>query len=352
MRFPNQKNVFKEVNYRVLDVGIRRLLHSRLTPVYNSYLLSSSRQKYSQLIKVAREFQPEAILTVTHGFSWLIAAELAKYLNIPLHMLVHDDIITLTPVPSWYRAQFHRQLKNVYCQARSRWCVSPYMVEAYRARYGVTGKVLYPCRSAAIPQFDLPPQNTSLNTWKFAYAGSINTPGQVNTLISLATVLQKFQSELIIYSSLTSQWAKHIGLNLPNVELRSLVSSQSLVNTLRQEANVLFAPMDFDEGFKTHVQLCFPSKLTDYTATGLPILIWGAADSSAVRWAKENSGVAEVVDTPDIQALEMAVQKLHQKREYCYQLGLNALKTGREYFSYDNVANKFYQSITPSLISN
>ena len=58
----------KEVNYRVLDVGIRRLLHSRLTPVYNSYLLSSSRQKYSQLIKVAREFQPEAILSVTHGF--------------------------------------------------------------------------------------------------------------------------------------------------------------------------------------------------------------------------------------------------------------------------------------------
>ena len=337
----------KNVDYKTIKVGNKRLLHSRLTPIYNSFLLSSSRQKYSQLIKIANEFQPEAILTVTHGFSWLIAAELAKHLNIPLHLLVHDDILALTPVPSWYRSQFNRQLQTVYRQARSRLCVSPYMVEAYTERYGVAGSVLYPCRSPAIAQFDLPPQPTSSDKpSKFAYAGSINTPGQAKTLISLALILQKFQSELIIYSSLTPHWAKQIGLDLPNVKLRLLVPSESLIDTLRQEANVLFAPMDFDEHYKTHVQLCFPSKLTDYTATGLPILIWGAAYSSAVRWAKENPGVAEVVDTPDIKTLEMAVQKLHQKREYCYQLGLNTLEIGHKYFGYDNVVSQFYKSIS------
>ena len=344
------------VSYCVFNVGIERLLHSRLTPFYNAYLLSTVEQKYSQLVNVAQKFQPEAILTVSHGFSWLAAAALARQLNIPLHLIVHDDIVSLTTVPSCYRLRFNRQIQRVYNQARSRMCVSPYMMTAYLERYGAMGNVLYPSRAVDILQFDSPPKRVlnrtgdrhSKSALKFAYAGSIHTPGQAKALLRLAKVLQQFSSQLWIYSSLTAAGASQLGLNLPNVKLHSLIDPSNLILTLRQSVDVLFAPMDFDPQCLTPVQLCFPSKLTDYTATGLPILIWGRATSSAVRWAKDNPGVAEVVDTDDLDILAASVKEIHTDGEYCKQLGFYALQIGQKYFGYDRILAQFYQLIQQS----
>lgn len=347
------ENRLWEVNYQDLNVGNKRLLHSRLTPIYNSYLLATATQKAVQLIKTAEKFQPEAIITVTHGFSWLTASQLAKQLAIPLHLIVHDDILSLTPVPFWYRDRFNQQLKNVYRQAQSRLCVSPYMVESYTQRYGVVGSVLYPSRAANIPQFEFPPVHLKQNNrpLTFAYAGSIHSPGQANTLIALASVLNKIKAKLVIYSSLTQEAANQIGLNQNNVSINPIIPSNMLMHKLRKTADVMFAPMDFDDRYKTHVQLCFPSKLTDYTAIGLPILIWGPNYCSAIQWAQENPQVAEVVNTNRIDDLEDAVNKLNNDSEYRYQLGLNALSKGYDYFDYDVIVEKFYQFImnaTPS----
>lgn len=342
------KKRLPQVNYQVLNVGIDRLLHSRLTPVYNSYLLLTARQKATQLLKTVKNFRPEAILTVTHGFSWLTAAEIARKLQLPLNVIVHDDILSLTPVLSWYRPRFNQQIKTVYQQARSRLCVSPYMVEAYAQRYGVTGSVLYPSRARDIGKTDVIAKDTTLsdNSLTFAYAGSIHSPGQIETLTSLASVLEKFNSKLVIYSSLTSERAEQIGLNRNNVSLHPLIPYQTLINNLRNQADVMFAPMDFDERYQTHVQLCFPSKLTDYTATGLPLLIWGPSYCSAVRWAKENPGVAEVVETKNREDLARAVEKLVKLPDYRYSLAQKAALKGYEYFAYENVVGRFYQSIT------
>ena len=341
------KKRLPQVNYQVLNVGIDRLLHSRLTPVYNSYLLLTARQKAAQLFKTVQNFRPEAILTVTHGFSWLTAAEIARKLQLPLNVIVHDDILSLTPVLSWYRPRFDRQIKTVYQQARSRLCVSPYMVEAYAQRYGVSGTVLYPSRAKDVGKSDVTSIKTtsSNNSLTFAYAGSLNSPGQVDTLTNLASVLEKFNSKLVIYSSLTSERADKIGLNQQNIRLHPLVPYQTLINNLRKEVDVMFAPMDFDERYQTHVKLCFPSKLTDYTATGLPILIWGPSYCSAVRWAKENPGVAEVVETKNREDLVKAVEKLVKLPDYRHSLAEQAALKGHEYFAYENVVGQFYESI-------
>ena len=341
------KKRLPQVSYQVLNVGIDRLLHSRLTPVYKSYLLLTARQRASQLVETVQNFRPEAILTVTHGFSWLTAAEIASKFQLPLNVIVHDDALSLTRVLSWYRPRFDRQIKTVYQQARSRLCVSPYMVEAYAKRYGVTGSVLYPSRAKDVGKPDVTSIKTtsSNNSLTFVYAGSLHSPGQVETLTNLASVLEKFNSQLVIYSSLTSERADKIGLNRHNVRLHPLVPYQTLIHNLRNEVDVMFAPMDFDRRYQTHVQLCFPSKLTDYTATGLPLLIWGPSYCSAVRWAQENPGVAEVVKTKNKKDLAQAVAKLVKSADYRHSLAQKAALKGYEYFAYNNVVGQFYESI-------
>lgn len=334
------------VVYESLFVGSKRLLHSRFVSSYTSFLCLTARLRSSKLAIIVNSFQPEAILTVAHGFSWLAASALAERFKLPLHLIVHDEWPSSgSPVLPWLKDKANQQFGDVYRQAQSRLCVSPYMVECYEKRYGLKGSVLYPSRAADIPEFDQPANRHKLSSKSlvFAYAGSINMYGYVSNLVSLASVLEKLGGYLVIYSALTKEAIKGIGLNKPNVIARPLIPSQILISTLRNEADVLFVPMSFDPKNRPNMEISFPSKLTDYTAIGLPLLIWGPPYCSAVRWAQENPGVAEVVDKENIDTLARAVKKLAGEPEYRFHLGTQALTTGREYFSHATVTQNFYQ---------
>jgi hypothetical protein len=111
----------------------------------------------------------------------------------------------------------------------------------------------------------------------------------------------------------------------------------------RDEADVLFVPMSFDGADKANMEISFPSKLTDYTVVGIPLLIYGPAYCSAVRWARENDGVAEVVDEQSIDALTKAVMHLSTLAPLRMRLGERALEIGRQFFSYEAVITRFHQ---------
>jgi len=92
------------------------------------------------------------------------------------------------------------------------------------------------------------------------------------------------------------------------------------------------------------MEMAFPSKLADYTVTGVPLLIYGPSYCSAVAWARENAGVAEVVETePD---LTSAIKRLATNPDHRLALGQRALDTGREYFTHARVQQRFYQSLS------
>ncbi|MBC6419410.1 MAG: hypothetical protein GDA44_11860, partial [Prochloron sp. SP5CPC1] len=292
--------------------------------------------------------QPEAIFTVAHRFSWLTAAALAERYQIPLHLIVHDDWPSLCPVVPWLKARANQRLGDVYRQATSRFCVSPYMMEKYQKRYGVTGSVLYPSRGEEVSTEKHPGKlKSSSNSLVFVYAGSLHLKGYLTALATLASVLENFGCSLIIYSSLTGAVIEKHGLQRSNVTVRSFIPESELISTLVREADFLFVPMTFEVKWREHMSLSFPSKLTDYTATGLPLLIFGPPYCSAVRWARENPGVAEVVDQEDTQELTMAVERLCQDPAYRSRLGAHASTKGQEYFSHAAVTQKFYHRICP-----
>ena len=81
------------------------------------------------------------------------------------------------------------------------------------------------------------------------------------------------------------------------------------------------------------MEVSFPSKLTDYTAVGLPLLIIGPEYCSAVRWARANPAVAEVVVTDHAEALTTAVNRLAINPAYRISLATAALAAGEQYFS-------------------
>jgi len=114
---------------------------------------------------------------------------------------------------------------------------------------------------------------------------------------------------------------------------------------LREEADTLFVPMSFRLADRANMELAFPSKLADYTAAGLPLLIYGPPYCSAVAWAHENSGVAEVVQTEQRTELAQALARLATDPARRLDLAKKALQVGRQYFAHDAVQQVFDRAL-------
>jgi glycosyltransferase involved in cell wall biosynthesis len=293
-------------------------------------LLAAGRAR--KLEPILANFKPQAVLTVAHGISWITAAELARKHGLPLHLICHDEWAASTPtlpfMNGWLKQIFHTN----YCAAVSRLCVSPYMVEIYERRHGVSGSVLYPSRAADAKVSAAPPERLrkSKRGLVCAYAGSVNTTDYRRALRLLAESLEPFGGKLLIFapSKLEQADEKH-----KNMLWQGLVRSEKLISRLREEADVLFLPMSFTADDRANMETSFPSKLTDYTAVGLPLLIYGPEYCSAVRWARENPGVAEVVEGMDASQLSRALGRLADNPQYLMNLGHRAIEAGERFFS-------------------
>jgi len=68
-------------------------------------------------------------------------------------------------------------------------------------------------------------------------------------------------------------------------------------------------------------------------------LIYGPHYCSAVVWARENSGVAEIVEREDL--LSEGVARLANKPDLRINLGRRALEIGKKYFSHATTQQLF-----------
>lgn len=332
------------VRYETLRFAGVRMLKSRYAAQYALLNFRLARWRYWQVRSLIREFRPEAVATVAHGSLWLTADAAARRLRVPLHLIIHDDVPTCTHTPPSQWPRVEHAVKRVYRAAASRLCVSPSMAETYSERYGAAAEVLYPSRASDARAWDAPPLRGDRTALRFFYAGSINTPDYIPRLAALADQTEQSGDQLVIYSPIRTEEARDIGLARPNITVRGFIPFQDLLREMRESADVLFVPMSFAPRDRPNMEISFPSKIADYTVTGLPLLIWGPPYCSAVRWAKENPGVAEVVESSDPAALHDAVGRLRSV-EHRRHLGETALRVGAAMFGHAEVAGRFFGTL-------
>lgn len=335
---------FADVAYRFSQLPLRRLQYSRLARAYATGNLFLANRRARKFQKWVTEFKPQAVLTVTNGVSWISAAEVASKRELPLHLICHDEWTDSIPTLPFLQNWKERVFRDIYRTASSRLCVSPFMVESFERRYGVRGSVLYPSRAKDALVSAAPPERLgrSEQGLVFAYAGSVYTS---DVLRLLAECIKPLGGKLLIFGPLTREQAVASGLDGPNIAVQGLLGAKELISRLRQEADVLFVPMSFAAGDRSTTEISFPSKLTDYTAVGLPLLIHGPEYCSAVRWARENPGVAEVVTDPDAGQLIQGVKRLASHPEYLLELGRRAIEVGDIFFSHEKAWRIFQDAL-------
>lgn len=339
------------VKYEWNPLAKARWMNTRLHPFAAAFYSASAKRLSAALLAKLDKVQFSSVLTVAHGFGWLTASELAATRGVPLHLIVHDDWPRAANVPEIFRSWLDRRFAKTYGQAESRMCISPTMRDAYRQRYGGEGEVLFPIRDKQCPQFDAPDPHLGRDDHPFtiAFAGSINSDGYIHALKRLSKVLEQVSGRLLIFGPLTKSEVASIGLDRPNIVLEGLLGSSALIEKLRQQADALFVPMSFAEADSANMEMAFPSKLADYTAVGAPLLIYGPEYCSAVRWARENVGVAIVVTADEEEALADAVRRLASSPADRRLLGARALDVGRQYFAHENVQSVFNRALKSSI---
>jgi glycosyltransferase involved in cell wall biosynthesis len=285
-------------------------------------------------------------MTLVWGYAWGTAAAYAERARLPLHIIVHD---------AWggggirsERRLVDRQLQHWYPKAASRLCVSPYMAEGFRRRYGASADVLYPSRSANSIFFAEPPDRLSgaCEPFTVAFAGRIQWD-YAHSLQRVANALRRYGGRLLVYGEAPPETASAL-VREANVDWRGRVDSSEVIRQCRAEAHAMYIPMPYREQDRPNAEISFPSKLADYTAVGLPLIVDGPEYCSAVRWARESPGVAQLITDESVEALAGAVARLLEDPAYRLQLAEAAICRGEQYFGFDRAVSILYSKLSGS----
>src|SRR5579872_5428803 len=126
------------VTYLPFEYRVPRIIRNRFNPFWPVVMSQYMRVHTASIIGLLSKFQPTAILTIPHWYLWFTAAAVARELQLPLHLIVHDDWPSYTTFrqsgPIWQSVRWgcRKAMRPVYRQAVSRLCVSPGMEERCR----------------------------------------------------------------------------------------------------------------------------------------------------------------------------------------------------------------------------
>jgi hypothetical protein len=333
------------VDYREYRYRIPRLVRNRFNPAWPVIMAALMRRHARAVAGLARDFAPEAVLTVPHWYLWFTAAAVARRLGVPLHLIVHDDWPSYTTFrrsgPVWDAVRWgcRRALGAVYRQAASRLCVSPGMEESCRRWYGVAGRVLYPSLGADSPAARVRVRPAVGGPPVVAFCGQMHQDGTTDLLCQLAGVLAGLGGHLDLYTLVPAATLAARGLAPPTVRVHGFFPAAELGERVGQTAHALFLPASFRPRERDDVATLFPSKLADYTAIGLPVLVWGPEYSSAARWAADYPGTTVRITDPGPQPVREAVARLASDPAYAARLAAAAVEAGNRCFELSAAQN-------------
>jgi glycosyltransferase involved in cell wall biosynthesis len=338
------------VHYGRCKPVLSRLTRTRIHHYVSPFATLCAPLQRISLTRLLRGFEPEAVITVVCGYTWATAAAYAERAGLPLHLVVHDDSLNAEGWGTVERRIIHSRLSHWYPKAASRLCVSPYTAGEYHRRYNAIGDVLYPSRGTDTPVFTEPPDTLSQHFRPFtvAFAGTIY-PLYADALRRVAAALwATCAGRLLVYGPRPSESVRSL-LKEPNIELRGRLSSAELIQQCRREVHAMFVPMTYLREHRPNVEVAFPSKLADYTAMGLPLLIDGPEYCTAVRWARENPGVAEATTEGNIDGVAACLKRL-QDPAHRIRLAREAISRGNEYFGADRAISLLYGKLISAFI--
>ncbi|NCA26495.1 MAG: hypothetical protein EBU69_00110 [Methylophilaceae bacterium] len=243
----------------------------------------------ARIRKLLKGFQPELVVTLLQNSDYYEVAErFCRSEGLPLYLVVHDTNEDFEPVFSWAKARQFAKDRRIYRFAKERFCISPEMVKYNEQRFGMPGKVLYP-----IPDPEIHPRPLE---WSrelrqppiitLGYAGAM-AYGYGEMMVKMLPALEQAGARLELCCPQPYGQAAKLIQN-PIITWHGYLPAKQAFKILQEKTDVLWLPYldpagSYERLYSTH----FPSKLADYAAARMPVLVIGPAFASGVRWINE-----------------------------------------------------------------
>jgi len=231
--------------------------------------------------------------------------------GLPLILIVHDRVESFDLVYRGFRRAQLTGNARTYRFASARLCISPQMAASLQKIYGAPGTVLYPNRSEAMVARAVSESRDlkSPGVLTLAYAGSL-AYGYGERIREVMPRLSEAGVRLRVYSR------DQLPAQVPGtVHAGTFVTTEELWTRVRGESDAVWLPYSTDAHHRPLYQTHFPSKLTEYMALGMPVLITGPPFATGVHWGLGHPGAAMTVAGSSIDAIRDAVLRLRDEAD-------------------------------------
>jgi len=290
--------------------------------------------------RIAREFQPEVVVTVMDKLSYYKHAwALARRLKVPLITITMDDPETFETAVPPLRWAFQRFLKKMYGEAAVSIGVSQEMCDYLEREFGKKSEVFYFGAPDGIRPRD-PEASRQLKKpgrLSIAYAGTFGL-GYRDGLAAMIPTLEKVNARILVYTRDQHWLLKH-----PRIVNRGFYPIEKLWPLIQEEADVLVLPYAM-EGLRTSVyRTHFPTKLSEYCWAGMPILAIGPEYATGYRWAKRHPEATVTASSYRIEELEPILQRLSTEGEVRVKLATGAVEAAKKEFDPVRIRKTFHE---------
>jgi len=255
--------------------------------------------QYNRLVRIrsladqatafARQHSVELIWAILNSPTvFRLARSLAKRVKTPLVSTIWDPpegIGLSLGLDSYSRRTAKRDFEAVVRGSLRCGVISEPMAERYWERYGTTPIVL----RHGIPREQFARalgEEKSCGPFVIGFAGTLYASREWQALLEALgqtgwriagreVILRVFGSSMIAESVVPAR-----------IEYLGWESGSRLISLL-SEVDITYLPYWFEPAFRESVELCFPTKLTTYLASGRPVLYHGPRNSSVARFLSE-----------------------------------------------------------------
>jgi glycosyltransferase involved in cell wall biosynthesis len=336
-----------DCRYEFLQPFSERLNRTRLSKLARSLraykLLPTSTT--SSIKRLLKGFKPDLVMTVMQEQSYYyLAHRFAEKEKLPLLLYIHDLPELFDVVYQWAEQKQLQRNAEIYRYASRSLCISRQMKDHLTSAYRANCEVLYP-----LPSENLKPRPLAESrrlkqpgVLTVGYVGTM-TYGRGAQLNNMIPTFKKAGARLRIYSAdppfawSAADVVTHCGYAPPD----------ETWSRIKNDCDAVILPYIWSEDskYQSLYRTSFPSKLPEYLALGMPVLMVGPEYVAGIEWGLENPNTVMTVTDNDPEAWTKALKDLKQSESLRAAMSERVVAAGERDFSPNTITNNLMKHL-------
>ncbi len=341
----NQRSAISKLRHLVKRIGLVKIILGPLLIFGQIMMIVKAGAKVIKKEKI------EVLMGVSDFGPALIGTyKLHKKTKIPFVIHLYDLYLgNLFPFPGGILAKYYEP--KLIASASKIIVTNETTKELYIKRYGEAVREKFAVIHNSVPPEEHELSKTSVEynpapPYSILFSGRIYWP-QIEAIKEMIGAINEMNFEITfnIYTPSPKDYLSKLGI-IENNKIKINSATPQEMPALQASADILFLPLSWNTKAPEIIQTATPGKLTDYLATGKPILTYAPGDTALVKYVK-NKQCAYIVEEHNPEKLKQAIEAIVTNKKESIALIENA---GKAYLSdFDTKKNSL---ILSTLLNN